>query len=177
MEDPTLADLVNKLVSKFNFKKKDAARTVYVMWKRGNLKLSESVPPSNLKNYVFHLENSWFWILTALVATTVAVAFVANSFPLLFFRFILGGILILVLPGAVLVAVLFPGIEDLDDIERLTWSLGLSIIIVPLVSLGLNYTPWGMTLTPMIVSLACLVQIVSVVAVVRKFHANYQDHS
>jgi len=38
-------------------------------------------------------------------------------------------------------AALFPGKDDLDGIERIALSFGLSIAVVPLMGLALNYTP------------------------------------
>ncbi|HWR25485.1 MAG TPA: DUF1616 domain-containing protein [Methanosarcina sp.] len=70
------------------------------------------------------------------------------------FRNILGLPLVLFLPGYALIAALFPAKSDLDGIERLALSFGLSIAVVPLIGLGLNYTPWGIRLLPILISLS-----------------------
>jgi uncharacterized membrane protein len=59
-------------------------------------------------------------------------------------RIILGLPLVLFLPGYALIAALFPRKDDLDGIERIALSFGLSIAISPLLGLGLNYTPFGL---------------------------------
>lgn len=69
---------------------------------------------------------------------------------------VLGLPFILFIPGYLLVLALFPG-QDIDVIERLALSFGLSIAVVPLVGLALNYTPWGIRLEPLVVSLAAVV--------------------
>lgn len=56
-------------------------------------------------------------------------------------RIIFGIPLVLFLPGYALIAALFPGKNDLDTIERIALSFGLSIAIVPLIGLALNFTP------------------------------------
>lgn len=71
-----------------------------------------------------------------------------------FIRVVLGMPMVLFLPGYTLVAALFPGKEDLDWIERVVLSLGLSIAVVPMMGLWLNYTAWGIRLMPIIVSLS-----------------------
>ncbi len=71
-----------------------------------------------------------------------------------FLRVIFALPMILFIPGYVLIATLFPGKDDLDSIERLALSFGLSIAIVPLIGLALNYTPWGIRLDPIVISLA-----------------------
>ena len=69
-------------------------------------------------------------------------------------RIPLGLVMVLFVPGYSLIAALFPRMNDLDGIERVALSFGLSIAVVPLIGLGLNYTPWGIRLTPVVVSLA-----------------------
>ncbi len=68
-------------------------------------------------------------------------------------RIALGLVFILFCPGYVLTAALFPKAVDLDWIERLALSFGLSIAVVPLIGLGLNFTPWGIFLEPVVTSL------------------------
>jgi uncharacterized membrane protein len=73
-----------------------------------------------------------------------------------FFRTVLGLPFVLFLPGYALIAALFPAKSDLDGIERMALSFGLSIAVVPLIGLGLNYTPWGIRLLPTLISLSVL---------------------
>lgn len=63
-------------------------------------------------------------------------------------RIALGLVFILFCPGYVLTAALFPKDSDLDWIERLALSFGLSIAVVPLIGLGLNFTPYGLSRKP-----------------------------
>jgi uncharacterized membrane protein len=67
----------------------------------------------------------------------LVIAFVPDS-PL---RIVLGIPFILLFPGYTLICLLFPGKRDLDGVERLALSLGLSIAVVPLIGLALNYAP------------------------------------
>lgn len=69
-------------------------------------------------------------------------------------RTVLGLLFILFFPGYSLIAALFPRKEDIDGIERLALSFGLSIAVVPLIGLGLNYTPWGIRLNPILISIS-----------------------
>jgi uncharacterized membrane protein len=61
--------------------------------------------------------------------------------------------LVLVIPGYCLIAVLFPKGSDISLLERIALSIGLSIVIIPLIGLGLNFTPWGIRREPVMVSL------------------------
>ena len=50
----------------------------------------------------------------------------------------LGLAMVLFLPGYTQIAALFSRKDDLDGIERIALSFGLSIAVVPLIGLGLN---------------------------------------
>ena len=83
-------------------------------------------------------------------------------------RIILGLLLVLFLPGYSLIAALFPRKDDLDGIERIALSFGLSIAVVPLLGLALNYTPFGIRLVPVLVVLSMFTVSLAVVAGVRR---------
>lgn len=87
-------------------------------------------------------------IAAACALVTVAVVLLLPSLEPI--RIVLGLPFVLLLPGYVLVAVLYPRKEDLDPIERTALSFGLSIAIVPLIGLALNYSPWGIRLNPIL---------------------------
>jgi uncharacterized membrane protein len=73
-----------------------------------------------------------------------------------FLRILFGIPMVLFIPGYALIAALFPGARDIDSIERIALSFGLSIAIAPLVGLALNYTPWGIRFDPVVISLSLL---------------------
>jgi len=83
-------------------------------------------------------------------------------------RTALGLPMVLFLPGYALIAALFPKKDDLDGIERVALSFGLSIAVVPLIGLGLNYTPWGIRLLPILISLSFFTIAMCLVAVLRR---------
>jgi uncharacterized membrane protein len=121
-------------------------------------------------------------LLIIFLTTLLAIIFVMT--PILrgtFERTILGLFLILFLPGYSLIAALFPKKEDLDGIERAALSFGLSIVVTPLVGLVLNYTPWGIKLTPILISLSAFTLVMLLIGFVRrrrvpeseKFYVNF----
>ena len=69
-------------------------------------------------------------------------------------RIALGLPFVLFFPGYNLIAALFPSKRSLVSIERVALSFGLSIAVVLLLGL---YTPWGIRLVPIVVSLAMFV--------------------
>ncbi len=104
-------------------------------------------------------------ICAALALLLIAlIAFVPDSLA----RQILGLVFVLFLPGYAATAALFPENEQIDTIERVALSFGLSIAIVPLIGLGLNFTPWGIRLEPIMASVSAFIIIASVVGWYRR---------
>ncbi len=93
---------------------------------------------------------------------------VVYFFPGSVVRVVLGLFFVLFFPGYVLISALFPEKDDLDGIERFALSFGLSIAVVPLIGLALNFTPWGIRLFPILVSLIGFVFLMSFVAYFRR---------
>jgi uncharacterized membrane protein len=83
-------------------------------------------------------------------------------------RTVLGLPMVLFFPGYALIAALFPKKDDLDGIERVALSFGLSIAVVPLLGLGLNYTPWGIRLIPILVTLVIFTLIMCAITIYRR---------
>jgi len=83
-------------------------------------------------------------------------------------RTVLGLPMVLFFPGYALIAALFSKKDDLDGIERIALSFGLSIAVVPLLGLGLNYTPWGIRLIPILVTLVIFTLIMCAITIYRR---------
>jgi len=64
----------------------------------------------------------------------------------------LGLLFVLFFPGYTLIAALFPRKGSMTSMERVFLSFGLSIAVVPLIGLVLNYTPFGIRLEPILLS-------------------------
>ncbi len=90
-------------------------------------------------------------------------------------RIILGLPLVLFLPGYSLIATLFPGKDDLDAIERIALSFGLSIAITPLLGLALNYTPFGIRLSPILIVLSVFTVLLALSAHARRSRIPEED--
>ncbi len=90
-------------------------------------------------------------------------------------RIPLGLVMVLFLPGYTLIAALFPGKDDLDGIERVALSFGLSLAVVPLIGLGLNYTTGGIRLTPVVISLAIFTVVMVAAAHLRRLNQSLDD--
>lgn len=83
-------------------------------------------------------------------------------------RILFGLPFILFIPGYLLIYTLFPQQDkEIDTIERIALSFGLSIAIVPLIGLGLNYTPFGITLSSVLTSNLIFILIMGILSYLR----------
>jgi len=83
------------------------------------------------------------------------------------FRIILGLPFVLLFPGYALISVLFPEKERLGGVERLALSLGLSLAIIPIMGLIMNYT-FGVNINSALYSLAGFVLLFSIIGIIRQ---------
>jgi len=107
-----------------------------------------------------------------LVTCVVLVALVVAIIPALsvsIIRPIIGTIVVLFVPGYAFIAALFPRKATLANGVRLALSFGLSIVIVPLLELALNYTRWGIQLGSTLIVIVVFTLLCSIVASVRRY--------
>jgi uncharacterized membrane protein len=105
-------------------------------------------------------------LITDILSLTLLITIlVFPDFPL---RIVVGAFFVLFFPGYTLISSLFPRRKDLDSIERIALSIGLSLAVVPLIGLALNYTPWGIRLIPVLLSLLAFTLSMSIVAFYRR---------
>lgn|GEM_PF-381428 len=116
---------------------------------------SSALRASTMEN---SLMNTGSWLLLSGLFAVVTIM-----------RHVLGAILVLFLPGYSLIEALYPAEEDLSPLERLALSIGLSLAIVPLAGLLLNYSPWGVRLDPTMAALAFLSFSLLLLSAYRKF--------
>ncbi len=83
-------------------------------------------------------------------------------------RVIFGLPFLLLFPGYTLILALFPRKGEMDGIERIALSFGLSFAVSALIGLGLNYTPWGIRLLPVLYAISLFIFLISAIAIWRQ---------
>jgi hypothetical protein len=131
---------------------------------------SSTAVHSSLSGYFLSGWALWFWVVFGLAAAASIMVFTVpeNAYPIVYARYVFGSVFVLFLPGYSLIRALF-GSRELDNIERFALSVGLSLALVPMAGLLLNYTPWGIRTEPVTLSLLGLTLVFSSVAVVRDY--------
>jgi len=130
--------------------------------------LPEKTPVDTLNEAFFEQEIPWDLTLVVLwLVVSIGVIYLPlfNDTPV---RIVLTLPVILFIPGYCLIAALFPKEGDVDLPERILLSIGLSLAVVPLIGLGLNFTPWGIRLEPLVIAVTLFTWVMIVVAHYRR---------
>jgi hypothetical protein len=175
----TVSQLVTLIKQKYPLPDRKILDQVMRLQEKGkiHLKPHQAQTPRSFTAYLSSSQAAWYWITVILTAATVLIVFTVpeEAYPLAYSRNILGTIFILWLPGYAFIKALFPKKlpiktteKDMDTIERIALSIGMSIALVPIVGLLLNYTPWGIRLTPITLSLTALTLTFATAAILRE---------
>jgi hypothetical protein len=147
----------------------EAAKMLYSLKEEGAVSIVEPHPLSSLAEYLRSPRGAWVLGVALFVLLTLAAVYVLpSSTPIVYVRYMAGSVFILYLPGYSLVEALYSKADELDSLERLALSMGLSLAVVPLVGLVLNYTPWGVRMDPVVVSLSLLTLLLVLLSAYRK---------
>ena len=187
-ENPkTVEELIELVRGKVSRPDSEIMAAVLNLQRNGKLDFTKP-PESSIPSFSVYMRTEhalWYWLILATSAATAAVVFAIpeDLFPLVYIRYVLGSIFVLWLPGYAFTRALFPSTlsgetpkAGLDTIERIALSLGTSLALVPIVGLLLNYTPWGIRLVPITLSLLVLTLILAAVAIVREHHARTRTY-
>jgi len=157
---------------------KEIIEQVIRLQSQGKIKLDESPAPTpqKLSTYLKTKRASWYWITMILATTTAVTVFtVPEAYPIVYIRYILGTIFVIWLPGYSFIKALFPvkpplktSSESLDRLERLLLSICMSFVLVSILGLLLNFSPWGIRLTPVILSLLTLATVFATAGIIRE---------
>lgn len=164
-----------------------AAKELYKMVRTGLIKIYDPNPPGTFSSFLLSRYNAGFIVTTVIVASGILCIYFSESLSasasygsfqplfstlsaaLTFVRYALGSMMVLFLPGYSLIEALYPKGSELSPLERLALSIGLSLALVPLIGLVLNYSPWGIRLNPIVTALALLIILLLLVSAYRKF--------
>ena len=168
----TVQELAQILVAGDILSEEDFVKVVKEMAADGSLILQEPVHEIESPwDYLLTPSLSvWLWVTLGITILAVtAVLLTPDIFPVVVIRWLLGSILVLFLPGYALLQLLFPKPSEMDSLERFALEIGLSLALVPLIGLVLNYTPWGIRFIPTTMSLSAFTIIFLLAAATRKY--------
>ena len=173
----TVKQLIKLVQLKNDMPEQEIVERVLLLKDQGKIVLKDQLPLSfTLKDYVLSVHAYWYLLIIAVAAVT-ATLILANlertpiiGGILLYARYLLASVFVLFFPGYSFIKALFP-VKGIDNVERIALSIGMSLAIVAINALILNYTPWGISTTPITLSLLGLTLTLSTAAVVREHQA------
>jgi uncharacterized membrane protein len=176
------------MVRNLELDKKQALNSVRRLIEEGKFLLTESSKPTSktLREHLLSSSAYWFWTtIVAAFATSAIVFFVPEDvYPVADAWIALGTVFIFWLPGYTFIEALFPmrlpvktSSEELDALARIALSVGMSMALVPIVGLILNYTPFGVTLTPITLSLLALTVAFAAAGIIRQQQVTIRSQS
>jgi uncharacterized membrane protein len=98
------------------------------------------------------------WLIAGIITIYLPIL---NATPV---RYVLTIPIVLFIPGYCLIAVLFPKEGEIGFIERIMLSIGCSIAVVPLIGLGLNFTPFGIQQETVVILLSIFTLVMILIA-------------
>jgi hypothetical protein len=165
-----VGELVDKISRERGVDFVDASRGLYRALEDGRVRLVDPSPPRSVLGFFSPVYSAWFLLVVGFVGLMIfSIYLMPQLYPLNYLRIGAGAIFVLYVPGYTLIEALYSRRDELERLERFGLSVGLSLAVVPLVGLVLNYTPWGIRLDPALVALSLLTLALAVVAVYRKY--------
>jgi len=151
--------LITLVQQEFHYSDKEILRRILTLQNEGKIALKkEPVATTKLSTYLVSSKALWYWATLVFTAVTTAVVLTVpeNVYPLVYIRIVLGTFFVLLMPGYTFVQALFPARKS-DVVERIGLSIGMSIALVSLDAFILNFTPWEITLTSIVWTIALLI--------------------
>jgi len=184
-----IKQLTEIVQQRFLLREEEIIQHVLKLQSEGKITLKGTAPlpiPKRFHHFLRTNRAYWYWTTILLALTTTILVFTVpeDTYPIVYARYILGSIFVLWMPGYTFIKALFPAklpiqtaSTELDTIERIALSIGMSLALVPIVGLLLNYTPWGIRLTPITLSLLALTIAFATAAITREHQTEIKKNN
>jgi len=169
-EPIVLSNLVRDLSDELAYRPDEIISEIIRLQAIKRILIREATPYRTLPKYLFSPYSVWFWEIIVGTLSSLGLLLISSG-PLLYVRFVLGGLLVLFLPGYSIVNIIYSKETKLDGLTRAAVSFVMSLATVTLVGFVLNYTPFGITLVAGALCIGILTLVLTFVAAVRKYAA------
>jgi len=168
----TVEQLVELVQKESRLPKKEIMKHILELQNQGSLTFCEdkNFVRLSLGRYFSSTRSYWYWLVITLSILTDVSTFTIpeNAIPLAYLRYTLGFLFIFLLPGYSIIKALFPT-REVSTLIRVIISLTMSMTLVVLTGLVLNYTDWGITTSSVTLSLLVLTLILATVGIIREY--------
>lgn len=176
----TVQELVTLVQEKRGWSNKEVVDVVMKLRSESQIRLSSpSLPiPSNLLSYMQSNQTLWYRLTVVVSIFAMVFAFLISEtfYPWSYIRNVLGLIFVLWLPGYTFIQFLFPvnapkteTSTNLSRVDRIALSIIMSMALVALIGSVLNFTPWGINIVTIILSLLVFSLVSATAAIIREY--------
>jgi len=168
----TVIEVINKAKKEFNIPRHKTLETIETLRDNEEINLINNYndTPKNIFQYFISISSSWYWstIILSLFLPMSQIMSADSTYPFLFIRLISNSISLLFLPGYSLSKILFNE-KEVDHIEILAYSIGISIVTLPLIGFLLNYSHWEISFYPLTLSLSGITIIAATIGLIIEY--------
>jgi len=168
----TVLEVIDKAETEYNIPRNKTFDIIEILKEEGEINVLNTIEsiPKKLFQYLTSIYSLWYWV-TITLSVLLPISELINldsTYPYLFIRQISNTIFLLFIPGHSLTKILFTE-KEIDDIEKLTYSLGISIVLIPMVGFLLNYSHWDISFYPLTLSLSIITIIASTIGIIIEY--------
>lgn len=172
--------LVEAIREEFSIPEDGILENILRLQSEGKITLTESpMPvPQKFARYLRSKQAYWYWtiVLVAAITTTLVFTISEDNYPLVYARYIFGAIFVLWMPGYSFIKAFFPT-REIDTIERVALSIGISVALVPIAGILLSFTAFGVKIAPVTIILSALTVTFATIAVIKEHRAKLRAKS
>jgi len=163
-----------------DYKEEEIVNSVLRLKTKGIIKFDNDIKSWSFFNYLTSSGSIWYWtIISASLLSTISVFIIPEDlYPWIFARNFLGILLVLFLPGYAFQRVFVKNdvnarslLGRIDSIQRVAISVGLSIAFSSIIGLILYYSPVGLNLNIIVLSLLVFTLLFATIAIIREYQA------
>ena len=164
-----------------DYKEEEIINSVLRLKAKGIIKFDNNhIKSLSFFNYLVSTGAVWYFVViaTSLLSTISVFMIPEDLYPWIYVRNFLGILLVLFLPGyAFQRAFVKNGVNvgsllaRVDSIQRVAIGIGLSVAFASIIGLILYYSPWGLNLNIIILSLLVFTLLFATIAIVREYQS------
>ena len=173
-------ELIDLVQHKFPFSKDEITEIILQLESQNKIYFNNKTcqVSLSLKKYIFSSSVIWYWLTLVLASlATITVFIIPQSvYPFTYLRYLVGAVFVGFLPGFAFLKILYPSKmywgmfpKNACTLEQMVLSIGLSIALVALAGLVLNFTPFGIGLMPLTLTILVLIVIFASVGIIRSY--------
>lgn len=172
----SVRELSDMLQQKYNLTENEILVLILKLQAEGLMDLKNLKVENNFREYLVGTETIWYWITIGMGVFATFLFFTVSEtlYPMIYLRNFTGLFLVLFLPGYILIRLLFPIMattrhRKIETIQRVALSLGISAVLVTIISLLVYYSPWGLDLSVIIFSILILTSVLATASLLREY--------